>query len=148
MADRKSMIKSHSYETCGYSLCEECILKHSTDVSTKYRTIEASPDMFGGYRSKCILHAGKILWSCCLTCLLPVCQECLTDDIHKSHEIVDIETEYRRQKEQSKISYIITSIRDDTLPRRLAMNEQISRGCRFGIKYVILKNQKILLMLH
>lgn len=127
MADRKSTTKSHCYETCRYSLCEECILKHSTDVATKYRNLGASPDMFDGYRSQCILHAGKILWSWCLTCLLPVCQECLTYYIHESHEIVDIETEYRLRKGQSKISYIITSIRGDILPRCDAMNEQRSK---------------------
>lgn len=106
------------------AMCEERKLKHSTDDVTKYHGIQANPDLFIGYRGQCKMHAGKILWSWCLTCLLPVCQECVTEDIHDSHEIVDIVTEYRHRKEQTKKS--ITSIRDDFLQRFLAMNEQKS----------------------
>lgn len=127
MADlKKSKIKSHSCEACRYSMCGDCNLTHSTDDVTKHHGIHANPDVFIGYRGQCnvTMHAGKILWSWCLTCLLPVCQRCVTDDIHDSHKIVDIVTEYRHRKEQTKKS--ITSIRDDFLQRCLAMYEQKS----------------------
>lgn len=124
MADlRKSKIKFHSCEACRYSMCEERKLKHSTDDVTKHHSINVNPDVFVGYRGQCKVHAGKILWSWCLTCLLPVCQACVTDDTHERHKIVDIVTEYRHRKEQTK--NLITFIRDDFL-QSCKINEQKS----------------------
>lgn len=104
-------------------MCEERKLKHSTDDVTKHHSINVNPDVFVGYRGQCKVHAGKILWSWCLTCLLPVCQACVTDDTHERHKIVDIVTEYRHRKEQTK--NLITFIRDDFL-QSCKINEQKS----------------------
>lgn len=104
-------------------MCEERKLKHSTDDVTKHHSINVNPDVFVGYRGQCKVYAGKILWSWCLTCLLPVCQACVTDDTHERHKIVDIVTEYRHQKEQ--IKNLITFIRDDFL-QSCKINEQKS----------------------
>lgn len=84
--------------SCLLHLCQTCVNEHLSDQSKKHKVVPYKMRKFPPVCSKCPPHPKYQCKYYCRKCCTPVCYLCATVDVHKNHEIFDIDIIFENMK--------------------------------------------------
>lgn len=100
MCENEPKIASIICEQCDIRYCEECLYNcHPLRGPLAKHNLVAPKNGVSSIREAiCLDHTSEVLTIFCLTCKLALCQQCLDDNRHQSHEIQSIAAICKSQK--------------------------------------------------
>lgn len=89
-----------SCNSCGVSLCGDCVGKHMlTSSSQKHNIVRYSQKYDTIQNPPCQAHIHQKCGIYCKQCDTPVCDKCVVSTSHKNHDFLEMKDVYRARKE-------------------------------------------------